>query len=196
MSTSLNHHVIRRRNDFYHWRDCFSTVLLCRQTVNSINDFLWFRSDLRYLSHTHDNAVDIRRVGAFWLICHWSGPTHNSTSEFLQLTSSPSCCRTLATSAKPPRRSLPASYYLLLPPPSASLPASGGSPARGGWVTLSHQLHCLHPDKHHKNINPVIECDSETKCSWEGWWRLQEEEGESRMSIMLSLIVLRINDFV
>lgn len=111
-----------------------------------------------------NNAVDILCAGKFCLYCHWSSPTHNSTSEFLQLTSSTSCCRTLATSFRPPI--LP-SFILNRPPPpkSARLPASGGSPARGGWLTLSHQLHCLHPGKLHKDMNVVIVCEMKTKQS-------------------------------
>lgn len=53
--------------------------------------------------------------------------------------------------------SVPSISYNLLASPSlhrhthpqtACLPASGGNHARGGWVTLTHQLHCLHPEKH------------------------------------------------
>ena len=83
------------------------------------------------LSHTLDTAVDILRVGEFRLICHRSSPTHNSTSEFLQLTSSPSCCRNARHILPPPPSPLPPS--LILPPgrpllihplPIISLPAS------------------------------------------------------------------------
>lgn len=85
----------------------------------------------------------ISRVGDSFLICHPSNPTHNSTSEFRQLTSSPSCCRALTTSFRPPPPIPPfpqPSCYLLasLPSPrtpspqAACLPASGGSSARGG----------------------------------------------------------------
>lgn len=90
----------------------------------------------------------------------------------------------------PPLHSLVASYYLLAspslhPPKSACLPASGGSPARGGWVTLSHQLHCLHPGKHHKNMNLVIENDMKTKRSRKGLMKVTGGKHRHRTEIML-----------
>lgn len=133
-------------------------------------------------------------IACGWLLaCHWSSPTHNSTSEFLQLTSSPSCCRTLATSFRPPRslHPLPISYYLLAAPSlhtplqTACLPASGGSPARGGWVTLSHQLHCLHPGKLHRNMNLASECDMKTKYWREGLMKVTGGKHEHRTETML-----------
>lgn len=74
----------------------------------------------------------------------------------------PSAPPFLSTLSQPHTTSCP-------PPQSACLPASGGSPARGGWVTLSHQLHCLHPGKHHKNMNLVSVFDMKTKHLRKEW---------------------------
>lgn len=110
------------------------------------------------LADGRHTAVDIPRVGSFWLICHQSSPTHNFASEFLQLTSSPSCCRRLATSFRHPPHSLPSSPTL---PPGLSLHPPSPSPhlllfAFGLHASLRGKLcqrrlsHCLYPDKYHK----------------------------------------------
>lgn len=54
---------------------------------------------------------------------------------------------------------------------------------------MSHQLHCLHPGKHHKNMKLVIECDMKTKHSREELMKVTGGKRAHRTEIMLELTV-------